>query len=134
MAVTAVTSNTQSAWQQLQLQQAQRNADRAALTARSLQAQASSAQASADQAQASAEALKSQASQAQSAAGQARLWLQTAKSLNQLTAQLNNVYTKVAQTPQQAQPAAGTQAPPQAQVAAASTPAPTLGTVVNTTA
>jgi hypothetical protein len=134
MAVNAVSSNVQSVWQQLQLQQAQRNADQAEQNARALQVQASNAQAAADQAQENAMSLQADADQAQSIAGQANLALQAEKSLSQLGTQLSNVYSRVAQTLQKAQPAASVQARPQVQPAIVNTQGQTIGTTVNTIA
>lgn len=102
MAVGAATSASQSILQQLQLQQAQRNADQAAQNARTLQAQASDAQRVADRAQDKARTLKVAANQAQTIAGQAAMGLQATRSWGQAKVQLSNTYTQVAQAQQTA--------------------------------
>lgn len=130
MAINAINSNSPSAWQQLQLQQVQKIADRAAQSARSLQAQANSAQAAADSAQAEADSLQGKASQAQFVAGQTNMLLQTTKSLGQIGTQISSALDQAAKRQTTAQPAAPVQTPK----AVAYTQGQALGTVVNTTA
>lgn len=130
MAINAISSNSQPAWQQLQFQQVQRSADQAAQSARSLQAQANSAQAAADSAQAKANSLQSKASQAQFVAGQTNILLQTTKSLGQIGTQINDALDQVVKRQTTAQPAAPAQAPK----VVVNTQGQTIGTVVNTTA
>ena len=130
MAITSITSSSQSILQQLQLQQAQRNVDQAEQRARTLQIQAGSAQAAADQAQAEASMLKSDAVQAQSTADQASQWLQAARSLGQIGTQVSSILTKVVQAQAAAQPAANVQTPQPV----VNTQGQKIGTVVNTTA
>jgi hypothetical protein len=138
MAITTVSSSTQSVWRQLQLQQSQRNVDLAEQKARALQAQASNAQAAADQAQQNADSLKIEADQAQSSASQASLWLQIGKSIGQIGTQVNNAITHALQNvtsasvpvQTQTQPQVQTQAPP----AVVNSQGQTIGTTVNTTA
>jgi seryl-tRNA synthetase len=144
----AIQAATQQGWQQLKLQQAQRNADRAEQEARSLRAAAADAQRSADSAQENARALSVQSGQAQDNAGRARQGLAVIKSVSDTGTRLTGAYEKIAES--QAQAALATQAPaiPATQTPpAAATPetkAPgtpvvntqgqTTGTVINTTA
>jgi hypothetical protein len=99
MAVTFASSANQStaqyAWQQIQLQQAQRNADQAQAGARALRQQADAAQRIADREQEAARSLGVQADQAQQAAGQANRGLQTIRATGVLAAQLNTQVTNV---------------------------------------
>jgi hypothetical protein len=131
MPVSALSSNLQSAVQQIQLQQAERGVERARLNARSLQAQASSAQAAADSAQVEARAIASAASQAQSAAQQASLQLLSANSLRQVASQVSATLAQVLPKAAATQPEVVTTA---AAPAVVNTQGQTIGTVVNTTA
>jgi hypothetical protein len=70
--------------QQVQQQQAQRNADQAAQTARSLQSQARAAQSVASRAQENARSISVEAEQAGSRSAQAQQGLASFKSLTQL--------------------------------------------------
>lgn len=87
MAISSL-SSTQSysavAFQQLQRQQAQRNADQAEQAARSLQAQARTAQSVANQAQENARSVSSEANQAGLRADQAQRGLASSKSISDL--------------------------------------------------
>jgi hypothetical protein len=137
---------TQQGWQQLKLQQAQRNADRAEQEALSLRAQAADAQRSADNAQESARALSVQSEQAQSNAGRARQGLAVIRSVSDTGTRLTGAYEKIAQAQEQAaaadQPSSVTQttsAPVAPEPKAAGTPVvntqgQTTGTLINTTA
>ena len=127
-----VPSATQDAWQQLKLQQAQRDADRADWDARALQAQAQQAQRVANRAEEVARSLGVQADQAQDEAAKARQGLASLSSLGQMQTLLNHVSEQVFQTPQ-----TGAQTDSQAQTnatAVVNTQGQVTGTVVNTTA
>lgn len=82
---------TQAAFQQLKLQQARQNADRAEQVARSLQAAAAGAQQDADRAQENARSLAVQSRQAQSAAGQARQGLALIRSVSDMEQGLSRI-------------------------------------------
>jgi methyl-accepting chemotaxis protein len=86
---------TQTAFQQLKLQQARQNADRAEQQARSLQIQAADAQREADRAEENARDLSVRSSRAQSLAGQARQGLAMIRSVNDMKTDLANVLTRV---------------------------------------
>jgi len=128
-------SATQDAWQQLKLQQAQRDADRADWNAQALQAQAREAQGVANRAEEVARSLSVQADQAQAQAGKARQGVASLSSLGQMQNLLNHVSEQVFPTPtdtQQSAPAGS-----QAQTGATpvvNTQGQVTGTVVNTTA
>ena len=130
MAITTVGLNSQSAWQQFQLQQAQGAVDRAEQNAHSVQTQSRIAQEEVDKAKAKADSLKGEASQAQSTADQATLQLQTTKSLRQVGTQVSSVLTHAVQGRAAVQPAANAQTPK----AVVNTQGQTIGTVINTTA
>lgn len=128
-------SATQDAWQQLRLQQAQRDADRAERTAESLQAQARDAQKVALRANETARSLSVQADQAQSEAGKARQGVASLSSLGQFQTLVNHVSDQVTQRLQNTQQSA----PVNSQVPVSTTPVvntqgQVTGTVVNTTA
>ncbi|HTZ00564.1 MAG TPA: hypothetical protein VMB75_12040 [Rhodocyclaceae bacterium] len=101
MAVTSASSAglsaAQYAWQQVQLQQAQRNADQAQANARTLRQQADAAQRTADREQDSARSLAVEADQAQQAAGQADRGLQFLRATGVLASQLNTQAATVVQ-------------------------------------
>jgi hypothetical protein len=122
MAAISSTSSSQAATQvglqQLKLQQARQNAERAEQTARSLQSQAASASLVADRAQEDARTLAVQASQAQSSAGQARQGLAIIKSTVQMQTQLAS---KVEQVVERQPSAPLTQAPQASSAPVAST-------------
>ena len=129
--LSAAQSAAQSGLRQFRLQQAQRNADQAEQTARSLKAQARDAQQTANQAQENARSIAVQADQAQVDVGQARLGLALTRTVGQMQTQLSSVATQAAEKLKSPQ-------------AAAPTPSPVLpvinaqgqktGTVINTTA
>lgn len=131
MAISAVNSPFQPAWQQLQLLQARRSVDQAERYARGLQAQANSAQLAADQAQTEARTLASQAAQAQTAASMAQIQLLSSNALSQLGAQISNTLEQVIPTPAAVATAPATPAPLPAAVS--NTQGETIGTVINTT-
>jgi len=128
-------SATQDAWQQIKLQQAQRDADRADWNAQALQAQAQQAQRVANRAEEVARSLSVQADQAQSEAGKARQGLASLSSLGQMQSLVNHVSEQVFQTSPSTQE--GTPSDSQAQTSATpvvNTQGQVTGTVVNTTA
>lgn len=86
---------TQTAFQQLKLQQARQNADRAEQVARSLQNQAAAAQREADRAQENARDLSVLSSRAQGEAGRARQGLAMIRSVNEMKADLSTLLTRV---------------------------------------
>lgn len=116
---------TQSAWQQLQLQQARQFAERAAQNASQLQARASDAQAQADRARENARAQQVAADQAQGVAVQAQGSVRATEATGQIGPQISSVAAEAVQTQQsvqaQVQPTVNTQGE-------------TIGTVVNVTA
>jgi len=116
---------SQSAWKQLQLDQARQFAERAAQNARALQAKASAAQSVANHAQESARTLKVEANQAQGVAVQADRNVRSTESYNQIGPQ---VLTRVTQAAE-----AQTAAPAQTQPTV-NTQGETIGTVINVTA
>lgn len=85
-----VQSAVQSGWQQLKLQQAQRNATQAEQNARALEAQASSAKRDADRAQDDARSLEVQSGQARDDAGRARQGLAAIRSTQDMQVRLGN--------------------------------------------
>lgn len=87
---------TQTAFQQLKLQQARQNADRAEQQARSLQIQAADAQREADRAEENARDLSVRSGRAQNEAGQARQGLAMIRSVNEMKAGLATVLTRAA--------------------------------------
>ncbi|MCX7174553.1 MAG: hypothetical protein NT159_11660 [Proteobacteria bacterium] len=141
MAIGSSTSNiqsaTQGAWQQLRLQQAKRDADRADQTAQALQAQAEDAQRVANRAEAEAKSLGVQADQAQSEATRARQGLASLSSMGQMQTLLNHVTEQVFQVPQNTQQSTQLSVPVKSQTGATpvvNTQGQVTGTVVNTTA
>lgn len=135
MATISSTSSAQSAsqfgLQQLKLQQAQRNADQAELTAQSLRVQAQEAQRTADRAQENARQVGVQSDQAQDNADRAKQGIAAIKTANQMQSQLTQVVNQVAARQETAQPAAPTK--PQASPVV-NTQGQLTGTVINTTA
>lgn len=121
----------QSVLSQLQLQQAQRNAERADANARSLQAQAREAQRVAVEAQSTARTISSQADQAQSDASQARLSLSVIRNGSQVQSDLTSAVGNVTETLKVATPVAVTPSPA---LPVVNTQGQLTGTVVNTTA
>lgn len=86
---------TQAAFQQLKLQQARQNADRAEQVARSLQNQAAEAQRDADRAQENVRDLSVLSSRARGEAGRARQALAMIRSVNEMKADLSTRLTRV---------------------------------------
>lgn len=121
----------QSVLSQLQLQQAQRNAERADANARSLQAQARQAQQVAVQAQAEARSISSQADQAQSDASQAKLSLAVIRNGSQVQSELTSSVGNLTETLKVASPVAATLG---TAIPVINTQGQITGTVVNTTA
>lgn len=124
-------SAAQSGLQQLRLQQAKRDAERAEFAARVLLAQARDAQQKASDAQETARSITTQSDQAQTQAGQARQGLAVIKSINQMGAQVSSVVTQVAEKLKLAKPAAKVQ---DAAAPVINTQGQVTGTVINTTA
>jgi hypothetical protein len=123
--VVSIQSVTQTALQQLKVQQARQNAERAELAARSLRAQANAAQDEAERAQENARSLSVRSRQADSAAGQARQGVALIESTSQMQARLADIAGQVSER----QADAATPAPP-----VVNTSGQVTGTVVNTTA
>lgn len=123
---------TQAGWQQLKLQQARQNADRAEAVAQSLAARAAEAQRVAERAQESARDLSVQSGQAQSAAGKARQGLAMLHSVGEMQTRLSNTVGQVVER-QDVAPIAESMSrdttPPVVNLSGQVT-----GTVVNTTA
>jgi len=99
MAVTSATSNSLSAdqlgMQQLRVQQAKQNAERAEAAARALRSQANAAQREANQAQESARSLYVRSDQAQTVAGQARQGLAAIRAQSEMQVRLSNTVDQV---------------------------------------
>jgi len=131
----SIQSVTQEAWQQLKLQQAQRDADRADWNAQALQAQAQEAQRVANRAEDVARSLSVQADQAQAEAGKARQGLASLSSLGQMQDLLNHVSEQVFPTPQTGETSATANGQTQTSATpVVNTQGQVTGTVVNTTA
>lgn len=118
--------------QQLKVQQAKQNAERAEFAARALRAQANEAQQVADRAQEEARGLYVRSDQAQSVAGQARQGLAVLKSVGMMQTSLADKASQVSERQAQIQ---------QSQMQQTSAPAPVVntsgqvtGTVINTVA
>ncbi len=123
---------TQAAFQQLKLQQARRNADRAEQIARSLQSQAADAQREADRAQENARDLSLRSSRAQDEAGRARQGLAMIRSVSEMKAGLAARLTRVEASANEAE--TGSITPVAAKVAApvVNTSGQLTGTTINT--
>lgn len=96
---------TQAAMQQLKVQQAKQNAERAEFAARALRAQANEAQQVADRAQEDARNLYVRSDQAQSAAGEARHGLAMLKSIGAMQSSLANAVSQAGERQMQMQQA-----------------------------
>lgn len=132
MALASTSSNlslANPAWQQLQLQKAQRDADQAMQNARSLQARAREAQGIADRAQENARSLKGQSEHALSTAEQAQRGLVGMKSADQMKSRLSDIYERVAQSQQSREASATVQPQPVVNSAGQTT-----GILISTTA
>jgi methyl-accepting chemotaxis protein len=132
---------TQAAFQQLKVQQARQNAERAEQTARALESKAVEAQQVADRAQENARSLSVRSSQAQSVAGQARQGLAMIRSVEEMQTGLSNTVSqaneRMVRTEGSAQvgPSAAASAPPVPDAQpVVNTSGQVTGTVVNTTA
>lgn len=122
---------TQAAFQQMKVQQARQNADRAEQLARDLAAKANQAQEDADRAQNNARDLTVRSGQAQTAAGKARQGLAVAQSVTQMQSGLYATATQVSERIPQA-PADGDAVSTAVPVVNSS--GQTIGTTVNVTA
>lgn len=129
---TSAQSAAQAVWQQLKLQQAQRNAERAEQTAHALQAQAANAQQVASDAQQNAQVLSTRSNEAQSVAGQARQGLAIIRSVDQMQTQLSSIATQVVERGQALPQTSTTSQTAKAPVV--NTQGQVTGTVINTTA
>jgi ABC-type hemin transport system substrate-binding protein len=119
-------SATQAALQQLKVQQAKQNADRAEVAARSLRAQANAAQSEADRAQENARSLYVRSDRAETAAGQARQGVAMIQSSGEMRVRLADTASQAAERQTETQPV---QPAP-----VVNTSGQVTGTVVNTTA
>jgi hypothetical protein len=130
MAVSS-TSSAQSASsiisQQLRVQQAERNADQAEASARSLRQAAASAQRNADRAQEGARTLQVQSAQADSAVGAARQQVASVASAIQLQSGFDSIREQIATSLQ-------TLDQPVVSAAVVNAEGQTTGTLVNVTA
>lgn len=129
----ATQSGLQSAWQQMQVQQAQRNADQAEQNARALQAQAGEARRSANRAQETARSLEVQSGQAQVDADRAQQGVAAFRSEGKALSNLAGAYDKIVQA-MHGTPAQQTQAPPQSAAPVVNVQGQTTGQLVNVTA
>lgn len=116
--------------QQLKVQQAKQNAERAEFAARSLRAQANAAQQVADRAQEEARSLYVRSDQALSAAGQARHGLAMLKSVGTMEASLSNAASQASERQAQMQPVQQAEMP----APVVNTSGQVTGTVINTVA
>jgi hypothetical protein len=127
-----IQSATQAAFQQLRLQQAQRNAERAEQLAGALRGQAADARREADRAQENARELAVRSSQADDAAGRAHRGLALIESVGGMQATLSAVLDRVSGAAENGKtsrmPAFTTAAP------VVNTTGQMTGTVVNTVA
>jgi len=120
---------TQAGYQQLELLNAKRAAEKAEQVARALEEKASEAQQVADRANARAQTLAVQSKQARNIAGQAYQGLAVMKTVSGMQAGLLKMADQVIARQQVAAPAAKTEMPP-----VVNTSGQVTGTVVNTTA
>lgn len=131
-------SVTQAGWQQLRLQQARQNADRAEQAARVLEARAADAQRIAERADENARSLFVQADQANSVADQARQGLAMVKSVSQMQSSLSSTVSQVTQRQEVKETGTGTgtvaRAPQVESPPVINTSGQITGVVVNTTA
>lgn len=126
--ISGTQSAVQSSVQQLALQQARNDADRAEQKARSLQAQAASAQQVADRAQQNARFISGQADQAQANAGQARQRVAVVKTIGEMQTRLENAVGQVTEKLQAAESGRGSTS------SVLNTQGQVTGAVINTTA
>lgn len=123
---------TQAAFQQLKVQQARQNADRAEQVANALAAKANEAQRDADRAEENARSLSVQSNQARTAAGQARQGLSMVQSVSRMAVQLAGTVEQVVE--RTGRQASSSEAPPAKSAPVMNTTGQMTGTVVNTTA
>ena len=123
-------SATYAAFQQLKLQQARQNAERAEQFARTLRTEAASAQREADRAQENANSLSAQSSQAQGEAGRARQGLALVSSVSGMKESLSAVLDRVPETA----PVAKTSVAAAAPAPVVNTSGQVTGVVINTVA
>lgn len=123
---------TQTAFQQLKLQQARQNAERAEQVARSLRGEAADAQREADRAQENARSLMVRSNQAQSVAGQARQGLAMIRTVGEMQENLSNMQIRTDTVSSSTVETAAIA--PAASVPVVNTSGQVTGTVVNTTA
>lgn len=123
---------TQTAFQQLKLQQARQNAERAEQVARNLRSEAADAQREADRAQENARSLMVRSNQAQSVAGQARQGLAMIRTVGEMQESLSNMQIRTDTVSSSTVETAAIA--PAANVPVVNTSGQVTGTVVNTTA
>lgn len=128
---------SQAAFQQMKVQQARQNAERAEQAARVLTREAAEAQQVADRAQENARSLSVRSGQAQSVAGQARQGVAMMQTVGEMQTRLGDTVTQATERVESVQAVGGAQVP--AAPAAEAPPVLNLsgqvtGRVVNTTA
>jgi ABC-type hemin transport system substrate-binding protein len=123
---------TQTAFQQLKLQQARQNAERAEQVARNLQREAAEAQIEANRAGEDARSLLVQSNQAQSVAGRARQGLAMIRTVGEMKESLSNMQIRTDSVSSSTVETAAIA--PAANVPVVNTSGQVTGTVVNTTA
>lgn len=127
-------SAAQATFQQLKLQQARQNADRAEQVARSLQSEAANAQREAARAQENANSLTVRSSQAQGEAGKARQGLALVRSVSGMAEGLSSVLDRVSESASVAKTPASTTAPSAPPAPVVNTSGQVTGLVINTVA
>jgi len=129
---------SQAALQQLRVQQAKQNAERAEMTARALRLQADAVQSEADRFQESARTLYVQSDQAQGAAGLARQGLAAIETRDKMQVQLSNTVEQVGARVNVAPPSGGAETSSGSETAkpaaVVNTSGQLTGTVINTVA
>lgn len=125
---------TQAAFQQLKLQQAQQNADRAEQVARSLQVKAAAAQRDADRAQENARTLSVESNQAQNIAGRARQGVAMIRSISEMKAGLEETLIRVTASSETVEATATVSAATSVSMPVINTSGQVTGTRVNTVA
>jgi len=116
-------------WGQMQMQNAQRNAEQAEQRARALQSQARSAQQDADRAQENAQQLQGSSAQARGDADSARRNVSSLESLGQVNSQLGELREQISAVLAPTPPAAAAPTPTFTNVEGQAT-----GTLINTVA
>jgi hypothetical protein len=125
---------TQSAWKSLQVEQAKQFAERAAMSARTLQARASAAQSEANRAQANAQSLSVKADQAQGVAVQANRDVRSSESYGQVGTEVMARVTQAAERPVTPVTVEATVATQPQTAPTVNTQGETIGTVIDVTA